>query len=454
MGPLSTTFTLDRYENQNLLGQLDEHRLRCRTCQEATRVERACYRARKLHESIVRGAQMRYTVRKASPGVGTQAAPWYQTIELADLPNEKSATEFLRETAEKRKLDTLQGIDVSLWQGVFPWDEAVAQGMSLALAKASEGRGYTDSQWGANVAALLAPGPIVGGSYHFLHDDGVGEASWYLSRHPAACFSTTQPWVFACDAEAGDGSAEACYAFLSTVSSKIGYSCWFYSYPNWISTRGVQAYGNPLWIAYPNPGAPPNMGWPAITMHQYGTRGFSVGQVDANTFEGDLRTLYVLGGVGAAPAPDPGPPPPPPILQGAQDMSLAVAPHPNGVRVDLVVVGVDRKTYHCNGAVGWDASSYSPWEVLSGPDTRAVSASWLNPANPGLVVWRTQDDGSIQVLNWSAQNGWSTQAQVAGLVSRGAWVEEAGPKGDKGDKGDPGASTADVIAAVVAKLQS
>jgi len=259
----------------------------------ATRPTNACPEARRIHDQIVVAARARH--------LGGQA-PWWQELDLRHVPTERHLDEWLSERA--LAVAQLEGIDVSLWQGLFPWNEAAVQGILLGIAKASEGEGYTDPQWGRNVSALLAPGPIVGGSYHFLRPDlgnnPVTEALWYLSRHPAACFATSQPWVFSLDAESNGGSASGCYAFLDAVSSRIGYSCWFYSYSSWITSRGVQATSRPLWEAWPNPAPMPNLGWPAVTMQQYGLRGFSVGQVDANRFFGPMATLLKLAGAGAS----------------------------------------------------------------------------------------------------------------------------------------------------------
>jgi GH25 family lysozyme M1 (1,4-beta-N-acetylmuramidase) len=208
---------------------------------------------------------------------------------------------------------SIEGIDISMWQGVFPWNEAVSQGIGWCIAKASEGIGYTDPQWQNNQRALLAPGPIVGGSYHFLRpdlgNDPAGEADWYLSRHDLKCFDPATPWIFALDAESNGGSAGGCYAFLDHVSARIGYSCWFYSYSNWIDTRGVQAFNRPLWIAWPNPGPAPSHGWPTITAVQYGIRStFSVGGVDADRFEGDQAALLKLAGASGGAPPVTSPP--------------------------------------------------------------------------------------------------------------------------------------------------
>src|SRR5207253_8882172 len=109
-----------------------------------------------------------------------------------------------------------------------------------------------------------------------------------------------RPWIFALDAEGADSSASWCYAFMDRVSARIGYDCWFYSYTSWINSRAVKAYNRPLWIAAPSSpaGQPPNMGWPAVTSHQYGYRSLAGMNVDADLVPTDMATLRKIAGEG------------------------------------------------------------------------------------------------------------------------------------------------------------
>lgn len=322
MSSTDAEFRMIRFESKADLQALWDHRRDCVHCRLATRVTNACLRARTLHEAIVRTAHenaRHHTLgedrgpgflqreRDAVLGVlGREPRHWWETLDLSKV-GDRHIADFLEEgNLERLRLrdalavQQIQGIDTSQWQGQFPWGEAVNAGIGFGISKASEGNGYTDPRWGWNVSQLLAPGPIVGGSYHFMREDlgnrPVDEAGWYLSRHPAQCFSLTTPWIWALDAESAGGSANGCYSFLDTVSNRVGYSSWFYSFDNWIRTRGVKAFNRPLWLAWPNASAPPTEGWPVITTQQYGTRPFSVGAVDANVFFGDVQTLLRLAG--------------------------------------------------------------------------------------------------------------------------------------------------------------
>lgn len=289
---------LSRREPRDQMAELERHIASCQVgCREPRSTGRGrCAVGAALHERLVRAAH-------------ENPKDWIESVSLPDRGSIHHPARLLRLRLSIGG-STIEGIDTSIWQGAFPWNEAIAQGVGSGIAKASEGNGYTDPQWGRSVGWLVGQNQLVGGSYHFARPDlgnsAAAEADWYLSRHPALCFDPRTPWIFALDAESAGGSAAYCYEFLARVNQRVGYSCWFYSFANWISSRGVQAFNQPLWIAWPNPGDPPNLGWPAITQVQYGARSFSIGAVDANRFLGDVNVLLKLAGVSSsAPAADP-----------------------------------------------------------------------------------------------------------------------------------------------------
>src|SRR6185437_15314089 len=62
---------------------------------------------------------------------------------------------------------TLQGADVSHYQGTIAWPSV---GVSFAVAKATEGTGYTDPDFAKNWSGMKAAG-VVRGAYHYIHCD-------------------------------------------------------------------------------------------------------------------------------------------------------------------------------------------------------------------------------------------------------------------------------------------
>jgi lysozyme len=72
----------------------------------------------------------------------------------------------------------LAGVDVSSYQGNVNWGAVRRAGITFAIAKATEGTGYTDRYINSNIAGMKANG-IVPGAYHFGHPgiDAVAQAN-------------------------------------------------------------------------------------------------------------------------------------------------------------------------------------------------------------------------------------------------------------------------------------
>ena len=66
---------------------------------------------------------------------------------------------------------TIQGIDVSHYQGDIDWQKVAAPGVvKFAYAKASEGIDNTDPSFSTNFAGMLDAG-LLRGAYHFFHPE-------------------------------------------------------------------------------------------------------------------------------------------------------------------------------------------------------------------------------------------------------------------------------------------
>jgi lysozyme len=78
----------------------------------------------------------------------------------------------------------LLGVDVSHYQGVIDWTKT---GVDFAFAKATEGNGFRDGAFAANVHGLRTAGKVPG-AYHFLTAGGAAaQADWFCSVAPADC---------------------------------------------------------------------------------------------------------------------------------------------------------------------------------------------------------------------------------------------------------------------------
>lgn len=189
---------------------------------------------------------------------------------------------------------TLEGFDVSKWQaGAY----VGGRGFAFGIAKATEGIGYKDAAYDRHMGAIRGSG-IVAGAYHFARPDlnpgnPEGEADWFLSvvGDPAGM-------ILAQDAESAGGSADWCDRFQRRIADRLGgYRAWFYSYWQWIQSRGILGSPilgrDPLWLAWPDSNGPLPI---SCSAQQYG--GVDVpglgGGVDANRFFGDLSQLKAL----------------------------------------------------------------------------------------------------------------------------------------------------------------
>src|SRR5438105_6100539 len=78
---------------------------------------------------------------------------------------------------------TVEGVDVSRWDGTVDWAAVRSAGIAFAIARVSDGLAYPDSSFDANWAAIKAHG-MVRGSYQYFEpaQDPIAQAN-YLLQH-------------------------------------------------------------------------------------------------------------------------------------------------------------------------------------------------------------------------------------------------------------------------------
>ncbi len=76
---------------------------------------------------------------------------------------------------------TLEGVDVSVYDGTVGWAQLKASGRAFGIAKATEGATLTDAQFSTNWTAMKSAG-IVRSAYHFFHcdSDPATQATFFL----------------------------------------------------------------------------------------------------------------------------------------------------------------------------------------------------------------------------------------------------------------------------------
>lgn len=202
-----------------------------------------------------------------------------------------------------RSDSSLNGIDVSHYDGTVNWPAVKAGGISFAFAKASEGETVTDSEFATNWAAMLTAA-VPRGAYHFYttSDDPVAQARHFIATVGAIAGTDLPPMV---DIESFAGNygtatlAVNLQSWLDTVEQAFGRTPIIYTgsaFWNEYMTNQFSKY--PLWIAEYDVTAPTlPIGWSNWTFWQNsesGTVGGVACSVDTDIFDGTMQALQAL----------------------------------------------------------------------------------------------------------------------------------------------------------------
>ena len=207
-------------------------------------------------------------------------------------------------TAPDAAASTLEGIDVSHWQGAIDWAKVAGAGKRFAIIKATDSDDFFDDRYVYNHTNAKAKG-LWTGAYHFARPDStagdaVGEADWFAS-HIGLSAGDLIP---ALDLEQSGGLGVTALqnwvkAFLDRVTSRTGVKPMIYTSPAfWKKYMGdsralADAGYKTLWIAHWGVSAPAvpaeNWGGHGWTFWQYtsdGTVPGISGRVDLDRYNG------------------------------------------------------------------------------------------------------------------------------------------------------------------------
>lgn len=199
---------------------------------------------------------------------------------------------------------TLQGIDVSYYQGTVNWSQVKASGRVFAFARASDGLDYPDSKFAQNWPAMKSAG-IVRGVYQYFRpsQDPEAQANLMLEKLAAAGGLEAGDLPPVLDLETDSGLAAStvvarALAWLTYVESKVGAKPIVYTAAFMSNVIGTSFGSYPLWVA--NYGATcPLMpsGWTDWKFWQNSATGKVpgvTGDVDTNYFNGQLSDLEAM----------------------------------------------------------------------------------------------------------------------------------------------------------------
>jgi lysozyme len=200
---------------------------------------------------------------------------------------------------------TVEGIDVSHWDGAIDWAKVAGSGRTFAIAKATEGTSFLDPQFHANWTGMKAAG-LVRGAYHFFRpaDSGAQQADWFLSSVGGLAAGDLPPvldWEVT-DSVANAVDVQGVQDFVDRVRARTGLTTIVYTSARFLSTVGnpTQFASLPLWDANWNVSCP-NIpaAWGTWTIWQYSATGVVAGvdptvSVDLNRFNGTAAQLQAL----------------------------------------------------------------------------------------------------------------------------------------------------------------
>jgi lysozyme len=207
------------------------------------------------------------------------------------------------------KGSTLEGIDVSYYQGTINWDSVKASGRAFAIARISDGT-YMDTKFDANWPAMKKVGLIRGAYQFFRPGQDPNTLADIVIGKVGKLGDGDLPVT--CDVEATDGQSAATIisklkTWLAKVEAGTGkkpiiYTGKYFWQDNVANSKEFTSH--PLWVAAYGPTCPnlPDGAWPTWTFFQYTDKasvsGIS-GGVDGDKFNGTLEDLQKLAGGGA-----------------------------------------------------------------------------------------------------------------------------------------------------------
>lgn len=200
---------------------------------------------------------------------------------------------------------TVDGIDVSKWQGAIAWDQVATSDVRFAFIRVNHGLEDIDERFDANWAGAKANGILRGAYQYFLNDeDALVQADLLLERMGPLGPDDLPPVL---DIE-DEGSATpeelraAIWTWIDRVEGALGKKPIIYTYRYFWETRVQTAEfeeaGYPLWFANINVDCPnlPSLlsQWDFWQKSWEGSIPGINGDVDLDVFNGDEAELYTF----------------------------------------------------------------------------------------------------------------------------------------------------------------
>ncbi|MHB8418384.1 MAG: GH25 family lysozyme [Myxococcales bacterium] len=326
---------------------------------------------------------------------------------------------------------TLQGADVSSFQGTIDWATVAGTGLTFSIAKATEGVTIQDSSFAGNWSGMKANG-IVRGAYHFFHsqDNGATQADDFLAQVSAAGGfqpGDLPPFLDWEATDTGTTNAQAiagAQAFIDEIQTKTGLTTVIYTYPSfWSGLGNPSQFGSyPLWYAnYVSPCPDIPSPWTDWLFWQTTSSGSVAGMncspsCDLDEFNGDLQQLQSIavggdGGIvinppdGGTSGPDAGAALPAtvlPQLSGNDAVTLVNWPDQHVSVFAKSPAGAILRSDTSGTGDGWSAPAQLATGAQCGSAASFWGGAWLYPELFSPLV-----AGGSGHLWWTAGSGWN-----------------------------------------------
>jgi GH25 family lysozyme M1 (1,4-beta-N-acetylmuramidase) len=209
--------------------------------------------------------------------------------------------------------NTLEGVDISHWQGTINWASVAKAGKKFAFMKASEDTWYADPTYQSNRDQAKANGIRVG-AYHFAQPstaagNAAAQADWFIST----AVPSSGELLPVLDLERTNGLTDPqliawVQEYLNRIYTRLGVRAVIYCSPNfwktymndttWFAQNGYKILWIAHWTTATSPSLPAN-GWNGTswTFWQYtssGTVSGISGRVDLDRFNGTSLTRALI----------------------------------------------------------------------------------------------------------------------------------------------------------------
>jgi len=203
---------------------------------------------------------------------------------------------------------TVEGVDVSEFQGSIDWSSVHGSGRDFAITRVSDGTGHLDPTFKTNWAGIKAAG-MVRGVYQFFEgtESGTAQADLLIQQVGTLGADDLPPVadVEVLDGASGSQLVSNLAAWVAEIKAKTGRTPMIYTAPgfwNGLPSTG-QFSGEVLWVANWGVSCPDTpTPWTAWKFWQYddgqatpNVPGIS-GAVDKDKFNGSLAQLQAIGG--------------------------------------------------------------------------------------------------------------------------------------------------------------